>query len=80
VDPSRPASLPRYRIERRREDATPVVLAFADDLRAAQRALERIQRIGRRRPPRGQLVVIDQASEAVVASLPSGRQAGAGQS
>jgi hypothetical protein len=64
--------LPRYRIERRPAAAAPVVLAFADDLRAAERALERIRRIGRRGPYRGDLVVVDQVSETVVASLPTG--------
>ena len=74
MDGYRPAYLPRYRIERRPDDAAPIILAFADDLRAAQRALERIRRIGRRGPYRGDLVVVDLVTEAVVASLPTGRQ------
>jgi hypothetical protein len=77
MDYGRPSFLPRYRIERRPDGKPPVALAFVDDLRTAQRILERCQRIGRRRPPHGDLVVIDQVTEAVVASLSTGRQTGA---
>jgi hypothetical protein len=73
MDDGRISVLPRYRIERRLDGELPVVLVFADDLRQAKHLLERIQRIGRRGPYRGDLVIVDQVTETVVASLPTGR-------
>jgi hypothetical protein len=70
-----PLAPPRYRIEHRQPDLSPLVVAFADTLRAAHLAVatERTARGAGGGTGAGDLVIVDQETETDVKALPIAR-------
>jgi hypothetical protein len=60
---------PRYRIEHRHPDLAPLIVAFVDSLKVAHLAVATKRSVLRRRGLDGELVIVDQETEANVKSF-----------
>jgi hypothetical protein len=66
----RPAEPPRYRIEHRDGDRSPLIVAFADALTVAYREVATRRPAMTRQRTGGELVVVDQETGADVKAFP----------